>query len=128
MIILVLNWLTEEGYLYNPTSFSFDFLKQINLLNSSYIESARSLERETNLDMRKYDVCDNIDLETILQEFESYYYVKFSRYPKITKKLNNASNNDFFIIFSEVEQNKLHIVINLQRYKLKNRQSQVIKH
>lgn len=57
----------------------------------SYIESAKSLERETNLDMRKYDVCDNIDLETILQEYESYYYVKFSRYPKITKKLNNIS-------------------------------------
>lgn len=128
MIILVLNWLTEEGYLYNPSSLSFYLLKQINRLNSSYIESARSLERETNLDMRKYDVCDNIDLETILQEFESYYYVKFSRYPKITKKLNNASNNDFLSIFSEVDQNKIHIVINFQRYKLKNRKSQVIKH
>jgi katanin p60 ATPase-containing subunit A1 len=36
----------------------------------SYIESARQLEHETNLDVSKYDVCDNIDLDTILQEYE----------------------------------------------------------
>jgi katanin p60 ATPase-containing subunit A1 len=36
--------------------------------------------------MGKYEVCDNIDLETILMEYESYYFVKFSRYPKIVKK------------------------------------------
>lgn len=60
-----MQWLTEEGY----------------------AESARAFERETNLDLRKYDVCDNIDLETILQEYESYYYVRFSKYPKIVKKV-----------------------------------------
>lgn len=36
----------------------------------SYIESARQLEHETNLDVSKYDVCDNVDLDTILQEYE----------------------------------------------------------
>ena len=36
----------------------------------SYIESARQLEHETNLDVSKYDVCDNVDLNTILQEYE----------------------------------------------------------
>ncbi len=70
MIILILQWLTEEGY----------------------AESARSFERETNLDLRKFDVCDNIDLETILQEYESYYYVRFSKYPKIVKKVVATSN------------------------------------
>jgi len=35
-----------------------------------YIESARQLEHETNLDVSKYDVCDNVDLNTILQEYE----------------------------------------------------------
>lgn len=48
LIILILQWLTDEGY----------------------IESARQLEQETNLDVSKYDVCDNVDLNTILQEYE----------------------------------------------------------
>ena len=42
-------------------------------INLSYIESARQLEHETNLDVSKYDVCDNIDLDTILQEYESVF-------------------------------------------------------
>jgi hypothetical protein len=40
----------------------------------SYIESARQLEHETNLDVSKYDVCDNIDLDTILQEYELVFF------------------------------------------------------
>ncbi|CAF4840033.1 unnamed protein product [Rotaria sp. Silwood1] len=69
LIILILQWLADEGY----------------------IESARQLERETNLDVSKYDVCDNIDLYTIIQEYESYFYVKFNRYPKLTKKHGPSS-------------------------------------
>ncbi len=42
----------------------------------SYIESARQLEHETNLDVSKYDVCDNIDLDTILQEYEFVFLFK----------------------------------------------------
>ncbi|CAF2037071.1 unnamed protein product [Rotaria magnacalcarata] len=71
LIILVLQWLAEEGY----------------------VESARQLEHETNLDVTKYDVCDNIDLDTILQEYESYFYIKFNKYPKLTKK--NVSTGPF---------------------------------
>lgn len=69
LLILVLNYMHEEGY----------------------VDSAQSLARETNIDLSKYEVCDNIDLETILMEYESYYYVKFSKYPKITKKLGPQS-------------------------------------
>jgi uncharacterized metal-binding protein YceD (DUF177 family) len=50
------------------------FYKQFDLHVTcffSYIESAQQLEHETNLDVSKYDVCDNIDLETIIQEYES---------------------------------------------------------
>ncbi|CAF0731656.1 unnamed protein product [Adineta steineri] len=64
LIILILHWLADEGY----------------------IESAKQLEHETNLDVNKFDVCDNVDLTTILQEYESYFHVKYNRYPKITKK------------------------------------------
>lgn len=41
----------------------------------SFIESARQLEHETNLDVSKYDVCDNVDLNTILQEYESVFEI-----------------------------------------------------
>ncbi|XP_038646400.1 katanin p60 ATPase-containing subunit A-like 2 isoform X2 [Scyliorhinus canicula] len=64
LLILILHHLTEEGY----------------------IDTANTLEQETNLGLRRFEVCDNIDLETILMEYESYYYVKFQRYPKLTKK------------------------------------------
>lgn len=46
------------------------FLNKCIMLIFSYIESARQLEHETNLDVSKYDVCDNVDLHTILQEYE----------------------------------------------------------
>uniref|UniRef100_A0A8C5TK87 Katanin p60 ATPase-containing subunit A-like 2 n=1 Tax=Malurus cyaneus samueli TaxID=2593467 RepID=A0A8C5TK87_9PASS len=44
-------------------------------------------EGYTKLGLRGFEVCDNIDLETILMEYESYYFVKFQKYPKITKKV-----------------------------------------
>ncbi|XP_076465046.1 katanin p60 ATPase-containing subunit A-like 2 isoform X3 [Babylonia areolata] len=68
LLILVLHYLNEEGYL----------------------DSSQSLARETNIDLSRYEVCDNIDLETILMEYESYYYVKFAKYPKLTKKLTQS--------------------------------------
>uniref|UniRef100_A0A8C0J985 Katanin p60 ATPase-containing subunit A-like 2 n=1 Tax=Chelonoidis abingdonii TaxID=106734 RepID=A0A8C0J985_CHEAB len=64
LLILILHYLTEEGY----------------------ADAANALEQETQLALRRFEVCDNIDLETILMEYESYYYVKFKKYPKITKK------------------------------------------
>ncbi|XP_052098163.1 katanin p60 ATPase-containing subunit A-like 2 isoform X10 [Mytilus californianus] len=71
LLILVLNYMYEEGY----------------------VEAAQALGRETNLDVNKYEVCDNIDLETIIMEYESYYYVKFAKYPKITKKLTSSAGD-----------------------------------
>lgn len=71
LLILVLNYLYEEGY----------------------VDAATALGRETNIDVNKYEVCDNIDLETIIMEYESYYYVKFAKYPKITKKLTGSAGD-----------------------------------
>ncbi|XP_026465110.1 katanin p60 ATPase-containing subunit A-like 2 [Ctenocephalides felis] len=39
-----------------------------------------------------FQVCDNIDLETILQEYENYYYLKFQKQPKIIKKVKNDTS------------------------------------
>ncbi|XP_033890336.1 katanin p60 ATPase-containing subunit A-like 2 isoform X1 [Acipenser ruthenus] len=64
LLILILHYMTQEGYM----------------------DAANALEQETNLGLRCFEVCDNIDLETILLEYESYYFIKFQRYPKLTKK------------------------------------------
>ncbi|KAM4810402.1 katanin p60 ATPase-containing subunit A-like 2 [Rhinophrynus dorsalis] len=57
------------------------------LMQEGYVDSANTLEHETKLGLRRFEVCDNIDLETILMEYESYYYIKFQKYPKVTKKV-----------------------------------------
>lgn len=71
LLILILHYLTEEGY----------------------VDAANALEQETKLGLRRFEVCDNVDLETILMEYESYYYVKFQKYPKITKKALDTTDN-----------------------------------
>ncbi|CAG9764825.1 unnamed protein product [Ceutorhynchus assimilis] len=54
-----------------------------NMLN----ETAECLSREAQLDSG-YELCENVELEIILQEYQSYYYAKFQKYPKIVRKLN----------------------------------------
>ncbi|XP_030048774.1 katanin p60 ATPase-containing subunit A-like 2 [Microcaecilia unicolor] len=60
------------------------------LLQEGYIDAANALEQESKLGLRRFEVCDNIDLETILLEYESYYYIKFQKYPKVTKKTGDS--------------------------------------
>uniref|UniRef100_A0A8C6SFG8 Katanin p60 ATPase-containing subunit A-like 2 n=1 Tax=Neogobius melanostomus TaxID=47308 RepID=A0A8C6SFG8_9GOBI len=57
-----------------------------HLMGQGYMEAALALDQETNGGMRKFEVCDNIDLEMVLMEYESYHYVKFQKYPKLIKK------------------------------------------
>ncbi|RMX58208.1 hypothetical protein pdam_00000022 [Pocillopora damicornis] len=72
LLVLIAHYLREEGY----------------------IDSAHALEKEGGASLTKYEVCDNIDLPTILQEFESYHLVKFNRGPKIIKKkVTSADTN-----------------------------------
>ena len=41
-------------------------------------------------------VCDNIDLDNILQEYESYYFIKFQKQVKITRKIQLEKNEPKF--------------------------------
>lgn len=52
-----------------------------------YMEAASALQQESSMCLRRFEVCDNVDLETILMEYESYYFIKFHKYPKLTKKV-----------------------------------------
>ncbi|GAB0202556.1 katanin p60 ATPase-containing subunit A-like 2 [Grus japonensis] len=71
------------------------------LMEEGYVDAANALEQETKLSLRGFEVCDNVDLETILMEYESYYFVKFQKYPKITKKVldTEEQEGDIFLSF-----------------------------
>lgn len=56
----------------------------------SYVAAAVALDQETNGSMRKFEVCDNVDLEMVLMEYESYHHVKFQKYPKLTRRTAEA--------------------------------------
>ena len=48
--------------------FGFNYCNLFGLLPSySYLESAQALEQEGGASITKYEVCDNVDLPTILQ-------------------------------------------------------------
>ncbi|XP_059563217.1 katanin p60 ATPase-containing subunit A-like 2 [Myotis daubentonii] len=72
LLILILHHLTQEGY----------------------IDTANALEQETQLGLRRFEVCDNVDLETILMDYESYYFIKFQKYPKIIKKAPDTAESN----------------------------------
>lgn len=63
-----------------------DFLRQ-----QRYINSVQSLIIEARLS-EDVQVCDNIDLETILLEYYDYYFAKFNKYPKVCKKNETVTN------------------------------------
>uniref|UniRef100_A0A3B3ZMW9 Katanin p60 ATPase-containing subunit A-like 2 n=1 Tax=Periophthalmus magnuspinnatus TaxID=409849 RepID=A0A3B3ZMW9_9GOBI len=63
-----------------------------HLMGQGYMEAALALDQETNLGLRRFEVCDNIDLEMVLMEYESYHYVKYQKYPKLIRKVTEAGN------------------------------------
>ncbi|XP_063677859.1 katanin p60 ATPase-containing subunit A-like 2 isoform X4 [Bolinopsis microptera] len=68
LILLIHSYLNEQGFL----------------------NAASALIDESNISLKKYALCDNMDLETVLHEFNAYYNVKFGRNPKIVKKMDTS--------------------------------------
>uniref|UniRef100_A0A3B4DBK9 Katanin p60 ATPase-containing subunit A-like 2 n=1 Tax=Pygocentrus nattereri TaxID=42514 RepID=A0A3B4DBK9_PYGNA len=64
-----------------------------HLMEEGYMDAATALEQDTNFGLRRFEICDNVDLDTILMEYESYYFIKFQKYPKLTKKLPEQGEN-----------------------------------
>lgn len=60
-----------------------------------YLQSLDHLQKESSLSLKNYAAADNMDLISILQEFEHYYAFKFGRPPKLSRKL----------VAGEVEEN-----------------------
>jgi len=61
------------------------------LNDQGYLSAASSLISESGIPLNKYAVCDNIDLETVLQEYNTYYNIKFGRNAKIVKKIEQLN-------------------------------------
>ncbi|XP_054468486.1 katanin p60 ATPase-containing subunit A-like 2 [Anoplopoma fimbria] len=64
-----------------------------HLLGQGYVSAAVALDQETNGGVRRFEVCDNIDLEMVLMDYESYHYVKFQKYPKLIRKTAEPGEN-----------------------------------
>ena len=47
---------------------------------------------ESNISLAKVEVADNIDLISVLQEFENYYQIKFGKNPKLVRKVAGGKN------------------------------------
>lgn len=44
-----------------------------HLVQEGYSEAAKALEAESNLCFNKFEVCDNVDLETVLMVLKNLY-------------------------------------------------------
>ncbi|XP_017770801.1 PREDICTED: katanin p60 ATPase-containing subunit A-like 2 [Nicrophorus vespilloides] len=53
-------------------------------------ESADILSREGQL-INQYELCDNIDLDIVLQDYQDYYLTKFNKMPRIVKRVSSSS-------------------------------------
>lgn len=59
------------------------------LIEQGYIEAAERLQSEANNVLSKFGIADNIDLSLILADFETYYEMRFTKKPKIYRKLSD---------------------------------------
>lgn len=64
-----------------------------HLIENGYIEAAERLQHETGGVLGKYVAADNIDMGLVLNEYESYYEMRFDKKPKLMRKLNDGEDN-----------------------------------
>ena len=62
------------------------------LLTLGYIDAVTKIEQESNISLEKWDTADNIDLYMVMLEYEQSYEMKFNKFPRLVKKIDNAAN------------------------------------
>ena len=62
-----------------------------HLTNAGYTGSVEALTAESGVSLAQYEVADNVELVSALQEWEDYYELRFARRPRLVKKLSNYS-------------------------------------
>ena len=55
--------------------------------------AAEALQKEAGLVMNRFEVADNMDMTLIMNDFESYYEMRFDRKPKLVRKLKEGDEN-----------------------------------
>ena len=80
-----------EEYFLSCSSGRFSRERQelIVFFGSSFWDAARTLNGEAKLN-NTFIVCDNIDLSTILKEYETYYQMKFGKAPRLCRRRDPA--------------------------------------
>lgn len=63
------------------------------LADLGFIDSARQIESDTNISLDRLDVADNVDLPTILTEYEDFYEMRFGKKPKLVRKVSGFSDD-----------------------------------
>jgi len=58
-----------------------------HLADAGYVDSFERLCAEANLSLDRVDAADNVDLASIIQEYEEGYEVRFGRKPKLVRKV-----------------------------------------
>ena len=57
------------------------------------MESAERLQAEAGQSLSKYDVADNVDLVSIVHQWEDYHTFKFGKPPKIIRRISGISGD-----------------------------------
>ncbi|KAK8894027.1 Katanin p60 ATPase-containing subunit A-like 2 [Tritrichomonas musculus] len=55
------------------------------MISQGYIDSAERLAQESGIPSDRYEICDNINFNEILIEYESFQELKYGQKPKLTK-------------------------------------------
>ncbi|XP_055842039.1 katanin p60 ATPase-containing subunit A-like 2 [Episyrphus balteatus] len=63
------------------------YLIERYLRDNGFYDTCECLKNEARL-QNDYEICDNVDLDSIYLEYASFYQVKFGKNPKILKKLS----------------------------------------
>jgi katanin p60 ATPase-containing subunit A1 len=64
------------------------------LLTNGYVNTATSLKTEGGKTLGRFESADNLDLFTIMHEFEEYYEMKYSKKPKFTRRSADFDEDD----------------------------------
>ena len=64
-----------------------------HLIDHGYVESAERLQAEAGQSLSKYDVADNVDLVSIVHQWEDYHTFKFGKPPKIIRRTAGISGD-----------------------------------
>ena len=62
-----------------------------HLSNLGYTGSVEALQAESGVTLAQFEVADNVELLSVVQEWEDYFEHRFGRRPKLTRKLTKYS-------------------------------------